>query len=281
MTKLQEIFLILSMLVVFSNNSGCTAQKDPIFVIGRKCRTRCNGSRRLRLICRQGQQWCVSASSWSQRGDYCGCCRSIKPPTTCHPTPPRPVSPPYEIIPTPVKPPLQQPYPVKPPEGPVPYLPTGGTPPSDVKPTGGTLPTVGTPPSYIKPTGGTPPTDIKPTPLEKCDMPYNCQEPIFCEGPNYQTPQGYPRHCLCDIDIEGKPVCWQNTYCENLGHSISCTSNADCGPASLGLACVRGGECCGFGDKAFCVMKCKTPGNPYHPTWNSTVCNPAAASYYC
>jgi hypothetical protein len=110
LTSWQLIFLLAPLFFV-QKNYFCMAQVTLApWVIGKKCKITCNGSKRLRLICRKGQQWCVSYTSLSKPGDFCGCCKSSIPSTTCAPTPkpsPRPLQfPPNQVDPRPTPKPL-------------------------------------------------------------------------------------------------------------------------------------------------------------------------------
>jgi hypothetical protein len=54
---------------------------------------------------------------------------------------------------------------------------------------------------------------------------FDCtQAPQFCGN----TPGcGFLADCLCDVDVDGNEVCWQNVLCSD---SPTCATNADCPP---------------------------------------------------
>lgn len=226
------------------------AQKDPYyFVIGRRCKEICNGSKKLRIICRNGQQWCVNAASISEQGDYCGCCK--KPGSvTCQPTP-RPIPPPIQYPPQQL-PPYYAPYNKLPIEQPT--SPTGGIPPTQEQP-----------------------VDQPPTSTSTCTgKPLDCKNPIFCHKPGGQVPTGFRPECLCDVDVKGNPVCWQNMVCDRLLSLPVCSSDSDCANSAPFSKCVQGAECCGS-QRYYCVAPCYNPGPPFDvPASLLTSCSSAA-----
>ncbi len=78
---------------------------------------------------------------------------------------------------------------------------------------------------------------------------WNCGDPIVqCDDP--EPPKG-GFICVCDIDVEGNPFCWNDAFCDQLP---LCGSSAECPP---GWRCVT--TCCGVN----CSPPCGTlPAGP-------------------
>ncbi len=71
------------------------------------------------------------------------------------------------------------------------------------------------------------------SPCEAVD--WNCGDPIVeCDDPEPPVP-GFI--CVCDIDVEGNPFCWNDFFC---GTVTACVTSGDCPP---GYRCVT--SCCG------------------------------------
>jgi hypothetical protein len=74
---------------------------------------------------------------------------------------------------------------------------------------------------------------------------WNCGDPITeCGG----TPCGLGP-CVCDVDTEGKPFCWDNIFCSD--GATPCSSSSEC---PSGWRCST--NCCG----QTCLPECGTCG---------------------
>ena len=73
-------------------------------------------------------------------------------------------------------------------------------------------------------------------PLSACPaVDWNCGDPVAeCASP---APPAGGFICVCDIDVEGNPFCWNDTFCSGLP---LCGTSAECPP---GWRCVT--NCCG------------------------------------
>lgn len=75
-----------------------------------------------------------------------------------------------------------------------------------------------------------------------CDE-FRCDDAVICGH------SGPFDSCICDIDLEGNQVCWEDAFCSDVD---TCASGADCPP---GFVCVR--TCCSEpGNEAQCFPVC-------------------------
>lgn len=69
---------------------------------------------------------------------------------------------------------------------------------------------------------------------------WNCGDPITeCGGEACPEASGL---CVCDDDVDGRPFCWNDFYCFDVG-AVPCETNADCANSGPGWRCTS--NCCG------------------------------------
>lgn len=112
--------------------------------------------------------------------------------------------------------------------------------------------------------------NIAPPIIGSCSVDYKCsnfRDKTFflCEvrGSNVSSKE-YFNECVCDVDVDKQPFCWQNARCEQ--YTKRCNSNSDCDKNTE--RCFFDDTCCNRKQK-FCFRKCFNPGLPYNPFTDS------------
>jgi hypothetical protein len=124
---------------------------------------------------------------------------------------------------------------------------------------------------------------IKPEMLT-CNSNFVCENPIFCGKPNFIPKKPFLKNCLCDFDIYGNSICWQNMSCKDMFKS-PCTAVKPC---KTGKVCVPLKDTCCENkytgpliNPSFCVTPCFTKGPPYSPKKPDKPCPVSSALGRC